>query len=175
MDSQSIITNCPLCEEKSLHIIGEDEYQTQQCINCGYATAPRYKLSDDLDKEKCESYMALTEEMKSWSKLSRNYIWIPTILTLPFGLLFPQNNEDGNLHWGFAKLINLTEEEQKNYPIPGSDGTQFYKTKYDTDNSETFKTFLEAMVHVNQQAKPEEPKETDIKLPSLKNANKKRS
>ena len=113
MDSQSIITNCPLCEEKSLHIIGEDEYQTQQCINCGYATAPRYKLSDDLDKEKCESYMALTEEMKSWSKLSRDYIWIPTILTLPFGLLFPQNNEDGNLHWGFAKLINLTEEEYR--------------------------------------------------------------
>ena len=167
MDSQSIITNCPLCEEKSLHIIGEDEYQTQQCINCGYATAPRYKLSDDLDKEKCESYMALTEEMKSWSKLSRDYIWIPTILTLPFGLLFPENDKDGNLHWGFADLINLSEDEQKNYPIPGTKD-QFYKTKYDTDNSIKFDTFLEAMVHVNDKAKESSPEKVDIKLPKLK-------
>ena len=164
----SIITNCSLCEEKSLHIIGQGEAQTQQCINCGYATAPRFNLKDG--KENCEAYLQLTDEMKSWSQEGNNHIWIPTILTLPFGLLFPENNGDDKLNWGFADLIYLTNEEQKKYPIPGSDGKEFYKTKYDTDNAVKFDTFLEAMVHVNDTArKQNEAKEkVDIKLPKLK-------
>ena len=162
----SIITNCSLCDEKSLHVIGEGEAQTQQCINCGYATAPRFNIKDG-GKEKCKPYTTLTEEMKSWSQEASNHIWIPTILTLPFGLLFPENNKDGNLHWGFADLIYLSEDEQKKYPVPGSTD-QFYKTKYDTDNAVKFDTFLEAMVHVNYKAKESNPEKVDIKLPKLK-------
>lgn len=164
----NIITNCVLCEEKSLHIIGEGEAQTQQCINCGYATAPRFNISDG-GKEKCEPYVTLTDEMKSWSQEANNHIWIPTILTLPFGLLFPENDKDGNLQWGFADLIYLSEEEQKKYPIPGTED-QFYRTKYDTDNATKYDTFLEAMVYVNSVAKKHnEPKEVpEIKLPKLK-------
>ena len=48
----NIISNCPLCGEKSLHIIGENETQTQQCINCGYATAEKFKIDKIEDKEK---------------------------------------------------------------------------------------------------------------------------
>jgi len=36
-----IIANCSLCEERSLHVIGEGEIQTQQCINCGYVTSEK--------------------------------------------------------------------------------------------------------------------------------------
>ena len=165
-EGMSIITNCPLCEEKSLHIIGKDEAQTQQCINCGYATAPRFNITDS-SKENCKPYTTLTDEMKSWSQETDSHIWIPTILTLPFGLLFPENNKDGKLHWGFADLIHLSEDEQKKYPIPGTTD-QFYKTKYDTDNALYFDTFLEAMVRVNNKAKESSPQKVDIKLPKLK-------
>ena len=147
-----IVSNCPLCEEKALHIIGDsDELQTQQCINCGYATAPRFNIKDG-GKEKCKPYTTLTEEMKSWSQEASNHIWIPTILTLPFGLLFPENNKDGNLHWGFADLIYLSEDEQKKYPVPGSTD-QFYKTKYDTDNAEIHDEFVVVLAKLNDKIK----------------------
>ena len=47
-----IISNCPLCEEHSLHVIGEGGVQTQQCINCGYVTAEKLKLWFHLHTEK---------------------------------------------------------------------------------------------------------------------------
>ena len=71
-----IISNCPLCEEHSLHILGEDKLETQQCINCGYATSDRFKGS----KENNDMYKSLPEEMQSWSKEANDRIWIPTII-----------------------------------------------------------------------------------------------
>ena len=37
-----IISNCPLCENQSLHVIEKDDVGTQQCINCGYATTDKF-------------------------------------------------------------------------------------------------------------------------------------
>ena len=37
-----IVSDCPLCEEHSLHVIEEDGIGTQQCINCGYATTSNF-------------------------------------------------------------------------------------------------------------------------------------
>ena len=38
-----IVSNCPLCKEHSLHIIGDEgTMQTQQCINCGMATSSNF-------------------------------------------------------------------------------------------------------------------------------------
>ena len=34
-DVEKILTNCPLCEEHSLHVIGEGKARIQQCILCG--------------------------------------------------------------------------------------------------------------------------------------------
>ena len=31
-----IVSNCPLCEQHSLHIIGQEEAQMLQCLHCGY-------------------------------------------------------------------------------------------------------------------------------------------
>ena len=45
----SVIGNCPLCEEHSLHIIGKDNLKTQQCINCGYVTAEKFKLDEIIE------------------------------------------------------------------------------------------------------------------------------
>ena len=59
-----IVSNCPLCEEKSLHVIEEDGIGTQQCINCGYATTSKFIGT----REDNEMYKTLPEEMQSWSK-----------------------------------------------------------------------------------------------------------
>ena len=140
-----IISNCPLCEQHSLHVIEEDGIGTQQCISCGYATTNKFMGT----KEDNETFKTLPEEMQSWAKEANDRIWIPSMMTLPFGTLYP-TNVDGEMKWGFAEMVDIPEEEQKNYP---DDNGGYFKRKYDTDNSILFNTFLEAMVAVNQKAK----------------------
>ena len=44
--STTIISNCPLCENHSLHLIGKDEYMMQQCIYCGYVSFEKFIFLD---------------------------------------------------------------------------------------------------------------------------------
>ena len=121
-----IVSTCPLCEEYSLHVIEEDGIGTQQCINCGYATTNKFIGT----KEDNEIYKTLPEEMQSWSVENGGRIWIPSMITLPFGTLYP-TNIDGEMKWGYAEMVDIPEEKQKNYP---DDNGGYYKQRYDTDN-----------------------------------------
>ena len=155
-----IISNCPLCEEHSLHVIEEDGIGTQQCINCGYASTSNFIGT----KEDNEAYKTLPEEMQSWSKEANGRVWIPSMITLPFGTLYPENI-DGKMKWAFAEMVDIPEEEQKNYP---DENGGYYKQRYDTDNQKIFDVFLEAMAEMNERAKQNSVPESKIKLPKLK-------
>ena len=139
----SVIGNCPLCEEHSLHILGENELQTQQCINCGYVTAEKFKLNG-LKKEKHPEYETLTDDMKRWTKDVNDRLWIPTILTLPIGMLYPMDvdnlvNHKTEMKWHFAPMIEIPEKDREKYP----DGNgSFYKRRIDTDNPTIYESFL---------------------------------
>ena len=133
----NIVSNCPLCEEHSLHVIGEKEMRTMQCINCGMVTTNKFIGT----KEDNEMYKTLPEEMQSWTKEANGRIWIPSMITLPFGTLYP-TNVDGKMKWGFAEMVDIPEEEQENYP---DENGGFYKQRYDI--------FLDAMVEMNEKAK----------------------
>ena len=146
-----IVSNCPLCDEHSLHVIEEDGIGTQQCINCGMATSNNFIGV----KEDNEAYKTLSEEMQSWSKESNGRIWIPSMITLPFGTLYPVNI-DGEMKWGFAEMVDIPEEEQKNYP---DENGGYFKQKYDTDNQKIYDVFLDAMVEMNKRAKADGPSE----------------
>ncbi len=146
-----IVSNCPLCEEHSLHVIEEDGIGTQQCISCGYATTSNFIGT----KEDNETFKTLPEEMQSWSKEVNDRIWIPSMITLPFGTLYP-TNIDGKMKWGFAEMVDIPEEEQKNYP---DETGGFYKQRYDTDNAKLYDLFLDAMVEMNKRAKADGPSE----------------
>ena len=147
-----IVSNCQLCEAQSLHVIGDEgTMETQQCINCGYATSTKFVGT----KEDNEMYKTLPEEMQSWSKEANDRIWIPSMITLPFGTLYP-TNIDGEMKWGFAEMVDISEEEQENYP---DEKGGFYKQKYDTDNQRVFESFIEAMAEMNERAKTDGPSE----------------
>ena len=83
---KNIISNCQLCEEHSLHVIGEKQATIQQCIYCGYVSSEKYKGT----KEDNDEYKNLTDDMKEWAIEKNNRIWIPSIFTLPDGLIYPQ-------------------------------------------------------------------------------------
>ena len=168
----NIVSNCPLCEEHSLHIIGKDNLKTQQCINCGYVTAEKFKLNG-LKKEEHQEFKNLTEDMKGWVKIENDGMWIPTIMTLPIGMLYPQNidnmvNHKTEMKWHFAKMVEISEEERQNYPVEGQEG-KFYEKRIDTDNAIVYDSFLEGMSEVNKRLKENDKSEpTKVKLPNLK-------
>ena len=157
-----IVSNCPLCEENSLHIIGDEgTMETQQCINCGYATTSNFIGT----REDNETFKTLPEEMQSWSKEINDRIWIPSMITLPFGTLYP-TNVDGKMKWGYAEMVNIPEEEQENYPIESGEG--YYTQRYDTENAKIYDVFLDAMVEMNERAKQDAGPESKSKPSKLK-------
>ena len=149
---KDLISNCFLCGEKSLHVAGTEEAQVMQCINCGYTTSTKFTGT----KETNEEFQKLGEDMKNWAKEENGYIWIPSIITLPIGMLYPVNIKK-EMKWAFAPMVEIPEEDRKKYPNPNVPG-KFYDKKVDTDNSTIYNTFLEGMSHVNDTLKKQKDK-----------------
>ena len=162
---ENIISNCPLCEEHSLHVIGEDKAQLMQCVWCGYVTSTKFIGT----KEENEEYKKLSKEMQGWSKEAISRIWIPSLFTLPDGMIYPEN-EDGEMKWRLAELIEIPEAEQKNYPVEGQTD-KFYDKRFQTEKPKKYDNFYEVMAEVNKKAKNKVKMENEpvkIKLPKLK-------
>ena len=139
---KDLISNCFLCGEKALHVAGKEEAQVMQCINCGYTTSTKFKGI----KADNEDFQKLGEDMKNWAKEENGHIWIPSIMTLPIGMLYPVNIKK-EMKWSFAPMIEIPEEERKNFP---NERGGFYDKKIDTDNALFYDSFLNAMTRVNQ-------------------------
>ena len=156
---KDLVSNCFLCGEKSLHVAGTEEAQVMQCINCGYTTSTKFKGI----KADNEEFQKLGEDMKNWAKEENGHIWIPSIITLPIGMLYPVNIKK-ELKWAFAPMVEIPEEERENFP---NQQGGFYERKIDTDNAVLYNLFLEGMTRVNELLK-EKSKPEKIKLPKLK-------
>jgi len=145
---KDIISNCFLCEEHSLHVAGTEDSQVMQCINCGYVTSTKYIGT----RETNEEYQKLGEDMKNWTIEKNGRIWIPTIMTLPIGMLYPINidnmvNHKTEMKWAFAPMVDIPEDERKDYPN-GQGG--FYDKKIDTDNPRIYDKFIVGMSYINE-------------------------
>ena len=146
---KDIISNCPLCEERALHVAGTEETQVMQCINCGYTTSTKFTGT----KETNEEFQKLGEDMKNWAVEKNGKIWIPSIITLPIGMLYPVNitvpndKEDKVMKWAFAPMVEIPEEERENFP---NELGGFYERKIDTDNAIVYNLFIEGMTKVNE-------------------------
>tara|TARA_R100001015_G_C4601008_1_gene155941 strand:- start:258 stop:716 length:459 start_codon:yes stop_codon:yes gene_type:complete len=141
---KDIISNCPVCKERALHVAGTEKAQVMQCINCGYTTSTKFKgiKSDN------EEFKKLGEDMKNWAKEENGHIWIPSVITLPIGMLYPINIKK-EMKWAFAPMVEIPEENRKKYPNPSIPG-KFYDKKIDTDNAIIYNLFLEGMSYVNE-------------------------
>ena len=139
---KDLISNCFLCGEKALHVAGTEEAQVMQCINCGYTTSTKFKGI----KADNEDFQKLGEDMKNWAVEENGHIWIPSIITLPIGMLYPVNIKK-ELKWAFAPMVEIPEEDRKDFP---NEQGGFYERKIDTDNSIIYDLFLEGMTKVNE-------------------------
>tara|TARA_R100000773_G_C4205383_1_gene106482 strand:+ start:574 stop:1035 length:462 start_codon:yes stop_codon:yes gene_type:complete len=141
---KDLISNCPLCEERALHVAGVEEAQVMQCINCGYTTTSKFTGT----KKTNEEFQKLGEDMKNWAVESNGKIWIPSIITLPIGMLYPVNIKK-EMKWAFAPMVEIPENDRKKYPNPSAPG-KFYDKKIDTDNSIIYNLFIEGMSYINE-------------------------
>ena len=144
-NSNNLISNCPLCENHTLSIINND---VNQCMFCGYTTSSMYKGTS----EDNEYYKALPDEFKEVIQEKNGYIWIPTVMTLPMGIL-KHLLVDDEMFWSFKPLID--------------DGSE--TPNYDNTKIKLFKEFHIALEELNKlYMEQNEPKEKQIKLPKLK-------
>jgi len=141
---KDLISNCPLCEERALHVAGVEEAQVMQCINCGYTTTSKFTGT----KKTNEEFQKLGEDMKNWAVESNGKIWIPSIITLPIGMLYPVNIKK-EMKWAFAPMVEIPKNDRKKYPNPSAPG-KFYDKKIDTDNSIIYNLFIEGMSYINE-------------------------
>tara|TARA_B100000214_G_scaffold373767_1_gene354820 strand:- start:644 stop:1087 length:444 start_codon:yes stop_codon:yes gene_type:complete len=139
---KDLISNCPLCEERALHVAGTEEAQVMQCINCGYTTSTKFTGT----KETNEEFQKLGEDMKNWAVEKIGKVWIPSIITLPIGMLYPMNIKK-EMKWAFAPMVEIPEEERKNFP---NEQGGFYERKIDTDNAVVYDLFIEGMTTINK-------------------------
>ena len=157
---KDIISNCFLCEEHSLHVAGKEEAQVMQCISCGYVTSTKYIGTIETNEE----VKKLSSDMKKWAKEENGRVWIPSIITLPIGMLYPIDDE-GKMKWSFASMVDIPEDDRKNYPNEKGD---FYERKIDTDNPKIYDDFIMGMSYINKLMKEASSKQSKIKLPKLK-------
>ena len=139
---KDIIGNCPLCEERALHVAGTEDAQVMQCINCGYTTSTKFTGT----KETNEEFQKLGEDMKNWAVEKNGKVWIPSIITLPIGMLYPINVRK-EMKWAFAPMVEIPKEERENFP---NEKGGFYDKKIDTDNATLYDLFLEGMTKINE-------------------------
>ena len=158
---KDLISNCFLCGEKSLHVAGTEESQVMQCINCGYTTTTKFTGT----KETNEEFQKLGKDMKNWAVEKNGKIWIPTIMTLPVGMLYPVNVKK-DMKWAFAPMVEIPEKDRKKYPNPSIPG-KFYDKKIDTNNSQIYDKFIVGMSYINELMKKSQQPE-NIKLPKIK-------
>tara|TARA_R100001443_G_scaffold114875_1_gene131529 strand:+ start:558 stop:1094 length:537 start_codon:yes stop_codon:yes gene_type:complete len=169
-----LVIDCPLCGEHEVNVQeGGEDSKIMQCLNCGFSTEDRFYIGLDEQMENTEKYKSLDKWMKKWAKSADGYIWIPSVMSLPVGVYYPKQDEgDKEMVWAFSPLVQIPEEEQKNYPIPGQEG-KYYKQKYDVDNEIKYGFFKEGIVKINMDfgektEQPKKPQMPKVKLPKLK-------
>ena len=142
---KDLISNCFLCDEKALHVAGTEEAQVMQCISCGYVTSTKYIGN----KETNEEFKKLGEDMKKWAVENNGKIWIPSVIALPVGMLYPIDIK-GKMKWAFAPMVKIPEDKRKDYP---NETGGFYDKKIDVDNPRIYDKFISGISYINQKMK----------------------
>ena len=83
--------------------------------------------------------------MKNWAVEKQDRIWIPSVIALPVGMLYPINVKK-EMKWAFAPMVEIPEDERKDFP---NEQGGFYDKKVDTNNAVIYDVFLEGMSYIN--------------------------
>ena len=66
-----IISTGSWCDAEALHVRENDNIGTQQCINCGYSSADKFKCKS---MKKNKHWKTLPKDMKDWTEYKDGWI-----------------------------------------------------------------------------------------------------
>lgn len=132
---------CPHCGSndcfKETQALSEKDFvDSYMCISCGYTTTTLNEEGSQMVKEYEETTAELIKDLR-WVD-SKGLVWYPIILNFPsFGIIFPDGTSKNNWRWTAAPAVDISEEEQKNYPIPGQSDA-YYTRRIDMKLGKSF-------------------------------------
>ena len=136
------VIDCPICYDKDTCFEDiQEKFKSYMCFNCGFMSSSYY-TEDGLDR--IENSSKLITDLKFFDE-EREIYWYPSVVNMgPKGIIYPEGNIE-HWVWRYAKVVEVPEEEQQDYPILDKDD-EFYTEKLDTKNAETYGQyeFLEA-------------------------------
>ena len=153
-----IVVDCPLCDEHELQVVKDDTKELMQCISCGYSTSDI--LAGDINTN--EVFNNMDSSIKKWAKEVNDQIWIPSVLNLEAGILYPTESDDKSMKWAFAPLVDIDEKEQKNYPNPSGG---FFEKRYDIEKEVLFDSFAQGITEINMVISARKEMEESVKKP----------
>ena len=141
-----ITLECNICNDRELQVVKYNGTQMMQCLSCGYSTSDDYKGMT----KSSEEYEYLDKNMKKWAKEVDGYIWIPAVMQFTNAIYYPIPSDNEMVpKWAYVNVIQISPEEQKNYPIQGKEN-EYYKQRYDTDNEIIFDNFGTGIIAIHK-------------------------
>lgn len=128
--------NTDKCFEEQVSI---EDFSSFMCFNCGYTSNTAYKNDSKPLEQMMDSATQLMRDISIYD-YDRKIHWFPSVLNMgKLGIIFPEGTKD-NWSWRFAKVRELSEEEQQDPQYEGHEQT------LDVENAEVFgqHEFLEA-------------------------------
>jgi len=130
---------CPACK---INFCYKDDYPNGEtgylCYNCGMTSDSKLVPGSDYLEKALVSTPEFISDNKFLDK-KRNIYWFLSTVRTGKGMVFPEPNStiDG-WDWTVAKVVEIPEDEQKKYPIPGKDG-EFYSNRLAIEDSIHFR------------------------------------
>ena len=124
--------------KKCFRIYSEPETNEQYlCMTTGFSSTSEHKIGSEILNSELERAPDLVQVLQHYDE-ERDIVWIPTIMNVPGkGMVFPEGTLEA-WGWSFAPIVEIPEEERKNYPIPNKEG-EFFDSKLDIDNAQKYK------------------------------------
>ncbi len=136
------VIDCPVCYDGDTCFEDmQESFNSYMCFNCGFMSNSHY-TEENLDK--VENTSKLVNELKFLDE-ERKIYWYPSVVNMgPKGIIYPEGNVEDWV-WKYAQVVDVPEEEQEQYPIPGKEG-EFYTEKLDVENAKEYSQygFMEA-------------------------------
>jgi hypothetical protein len=129
----------PITKKESVIVeLSEEGMESRICMDTGYTTQTKYKIGDDKVISEYESSTSqLIRDLRFEDKQLGQY-WYLTTVMFTSGMIYPEGNKD-DWKWVYAPIINIPDDEQKEYPVPGKPG-EYYETRLGVDVAEYYES-----------------------------------
>jgi|TARA_R100001082_G_scaffold105384_1_gene77427 hypothetical protein len=128
------VIDCPVCYDQDACFEDiQETFKSYMCFNCGFMSNSIY-TEDNLNQ--IENSSRLVNDLKYFDE-ERKIYWYPSVVNMgQKGIIFPEGKPD-SWCWKYAQVVQIEQEEQLDYPIPGEDG-KYYTEKLDVENAKSY-------------------------------------